>query len=106
MGDSRLVKAYCEYALKQLDYNTIESGSYQERWAENRAKELQRILDLADASPEIGEVISIWDEPRPGYIRTASFAKWDGKCWVKYVPAIAKPKTLAEILSEIEKKED
>lgn len=105
MGDSWLVKKYCKARLKEIEESFWKPihGSYGELSEKKMIKELQKILTFVDASPQEGDVISIWDEARPGYIRECSYAKWDGECWVKYVPAIAKPKTLAEIFSEIGK---
>ena len=106
MGNSRLVKAYCESRLKEIEESVWKHthGSYGELAEKAMIAELTKILELTDASPPKGEMISVWDEARPGYIRTFSYARWDGDCWVKTVPSgIGNSKSLAEYWGEFAK---
>jgi hypothetical protein len=69
--------------------------------------ELKKILELESGDHNVDELIAIWNEaPKPGYIRTCTFARWDGECWVKHTPKISKPKTLVEIFAELEKRDE
>jgi hypothetical protein len=71
------------------------------------SEELNKILELESGDHNVDEVITIWEPTRPGYIRCCTFAKWDGECWVKHIPTnIGKSKTLMEIFSELEKKDE